>query len=576
MPTLVRAFVDYDVDLLHVIAAQWDIDLTTNDRAPAAEELAQGMAQPDAVQATWVRLGAEAQAALAELLANGGELPFSQFTRRFGELRAMGPARREREKPWLNPDSITEALYYRGLIVRVFEQVPAGTQEFIAIPAELVDLLPRTPVRAERPAPSYAVTPPRTLPDGHPTAPDDMATLLAYLLVRETDAREWLECKPDERIDRYLRRPAEPAYRALLTQLAYDLGLVYDGPPPVRVTHVNRDAARPWLDAPRSHQLRSLAEAWLASNTWNDLVYTPGLEAEEWPATPIAGRRVLVEMLGEMPAGEWWSVSDFAERVREINPDFQRPGGDYAGWYLRDAYTGTILQGFESWNAVEGAMIRFILQGPMHWLGLVRAGYGAFELTPFGLAVQGRADWPLTPDRDARARVDPQGLIIVPVAASRYDRMQVARFSAWISAPAPSPYAPGGSSRDDAAYVYRLTPQAISRIVEEGVSIPSHIIPFLQRFSGHSLPPNVVKMLENWHEEPREVIVHDVVILSTRDLGAYQKIRENARVNRWLGKQIGPHAHIVKREDMPALLNALREMGVLPLFEGHEKDDSPL
>ena len=575
MPTLVRSFVDYDVDLLHIIAAQWDIDLTTNDRALAAEELAQGMAQPDAVRETWERLDADAQAALGELLANGGELPFAQFTRRFGELRAMGPARREREKPWLNPASITEALYYRGLIVRVFEQVPAGAQEFIAIPSELIDLLPQPPPRVEVRAPSYRVVPPRRLPDGHPTAPDDMATLLAFLLLREADAREWLDCRPHERIDRHLRRP-EPAYRALLPQLAYDLGLIYAAPAPLHLTHVNRDAVRPWLEAPRSHQLRSLAETWLASTTWNDLVYTPGLEAEEWPSTPIAGRRVIVDMLGEVPPGEWWSVSGFVERVRELNPDFQRPGGDYAGWYLRDAYTGEILQGFESWDMVEGAMIRFIIQGPMHWLGLVRAGYGAFELTPFGLALQGRADWPLSPDREARARVDTQGLITVPVSASRYDRLQVARFAAWISAPPPSPYTPDGPSRDDAAYVYRLTPQAISRVVEEGVSIPSHIIPFLQRVTGHSLPPNVVKMLENWHEQPREVIVHDVVILSTRNLGAYQKIRANARVSRWLGKQIGPHAHIVKREDMPALLNALREMGVLPLFEGHEKDDSPL
>src|SRR5690606_40080032 len=82
MPTLVRSFVDYDVDLLHIIAAQWDIDLTTNDRALAAEELAQGMAQPDAVRETWERLDADAQAALGELLANGGELPLDRKSTR--------------------------------------------------------------------------------------------------------------------------------------------------------------------------------------------------------------------------------------------------------------------------------------------------------------------------------------------------------------------------------------------------------------------------------------------------------------------------------------------------------------
>ena len=212
----------------------------------------------------------------------------------------------------------------------------------------------------------------------------------------------------------------------------------------------------------------------------------------------------------------------------------------------------------------------------MHWLGLVRAGRGGFELTPFGLALQGRADWPLQPDQEARIKVDSQGVISAPAVLSRYERTQLARFSAWISAPPPAPYTADDTRQDEGAYVYRLTPQAISRIMEERVSIQSHILPFLHRLSVHSLPVNVVKMLENWHESPKEVVVHDVVIFSARDLGVYEKVRKNVRVNRWLGKQIGPHAHIVKREDMPALLNALRDMGVLPLFEGHEKDDAPL
>jgi hypothetical protein len=126
MLTLARALVDYDFDLLQAIAAQWDLDLTSSDRGLAAEELAAAMLDPKAAYSTWERLGEEAQEALSDLLANDGRLPFAHFARRYGEIRPMGPARRERERPWAAPASITELLFYRGLIVRAFEQSSAG------------------------------------------------------------------------------------------------------------------------------------------------------------------------------------------------------------------------------------------------------------------------------------------------------------------------------------------------------------------------------------------------------------------------------------------------------------------
>jgi hypothetical protein len=576
MLTLDRVLVDYDLDLLLIIAAQWDIDLTARERASAAEELAVQMVRPDAVEATWERLTDEERAALNDLLAHEGRLLYSHFTRRYGEPRPMGPARREREKPWLSPDNVAEALYYRGLIVRAFEQTPSGAQEHIVIPDDLRALLPEPEPDAVIAAPGYAVAPPRRFEGGQPTAPDDIATLLAYLLLRAESAREWLSNGPVEKIDRHLRRRDRPACRALLTQLAYDLDLVADQEVLTHiVTQVNKDAVRPWLEAPRLHQLRSLAETWLVSTAWNDLAYTPGLEADDWPNDPRLARQAIVEAMRRVPAEIWWSLGGFVEHIKQTNPDFQRPGGDYAAWYLRDAYTGEIMHGFAYWDHVEGALLRFIIEGPMRWLGLVHAEYGAFLLTPLGLALLGRADWPSAPDPEARIQVDEQGVITVPPDLSRYERLQIARFAAWIDAPPPAPGLPGGREAGQGGYLYRLTPQAIARAAEEGVTLPSHIVPFLQRLSGHSLPDNVLEMLQAWHEQPGEVVVQDVVIVVARDISVYQRLRANERVNRWLGQPVGPRAHAVRREDMPALLNAIREMGILPLFEGYEKDDWP-
>ncbi|MEJ2150486.1 MAG: hypothetical protein P8Z40_13550 [Chloroflexota bacterium] len=573
MLTLARALVDYDLDLLQAIAGQWDIDLTSSDRGLAAEELAAAMLDPEAIHSTWERLGEEAQEALSNLLANEGRLPFAHFTRRYGEIRPMGPARRERERPWTAPISVTEALFYRGLIVRAFEQSTGGAQEFIVVPSDLAEGLPRPELTSTTRSPGYPVAPPRQVPVGKYAAPDDLATLLAYLLIREDNARPWLETTPSDIIDRYLRRPI-PAYRAMLTHLAYDLDLIEDLEVLTQTTtQVNKDSARPWLEAPILHQLRSLAETWLESTTWNDLAFTPGLDADEWPNDPRLARQVVLDTLQDVPAGLWWSLHGLVEHIKQHAPDFQRPGGDYAAWYLRDAVSGEILHGFQYWDYIEGEQLRFIIGGPLTWLGLVQAGQGAFMVTELGQALLGQTDWPSAPDRETRIRVDQQGVISVPVQMSRYERAQIARFTAWLDPPplrAGDPDADGG----DAAYRYRLTPQAIARVADEGFNL-GRIITFLQRLSGGSVPPNVLKMLQSWGENPAEVVVEDAVIIRAKDLGVYERLVKNQRVHRWFVQQVGPNSYTVRREDLPALLNALREMGILPYFEGYKKDDWP-
>ncbi len=570
MQALARALADYDLDLIQIIASQWDVKLLATDRKAAAEEMAEAITRPEPVQTIWPRLTAEEQNALFDLLVHEGQIPYFHFTRRYGEIRPMGPARREREKPWLSPENVTEGLYYRGLIVRAFEQTPAGAQEYILIPDDLRNLLPQPQAELVKVPPGYAVAPPRRLLSPHPIAPDDAATLLSYLLLRQTNTREWLANAPIEVVDRHLRRP-EVAYRAMLTHLLYDLELIFDEEMLTQVVaHVNREAARPWLEAPRMHQVRSLAETWVKSLAWNELPFTHGLVADHWPNDPRLARQAILSALKDVPVEIWWSTDSLVEHIKQTNPDFQRPGGDYRSWFLRDAYSDEIMHGFEYWDRIEGAMLRFIVEGPLSWMGLVRTGRGAFMLTEAGLALLERGEWPSPADPAPYVRIDEQGVISVPTALSRYDRLQIARFAAWISAPPPK----RGSRDDDSVYQYRLTPQAIQRSATDGISL-SQIIPFVQRVSGQSIPNNVMKMLSNWQESPTEVIVEDVVIMRAKDLSVYERLHRNERVNKWLGDPVGPQAHTVRRENLPALMNALRQMGILPLFEGHEKDDWP-
>ena len=180
MYSLERVLIDLDLDLLHVVADLWDVELapglTVNE---AVERLVEGMTQPQAVTETWSRLSEAERDALAALQAHEGRLPLAQFTRQFGEIRPMGTARREREKPWLEPANPTEGLYYRGLIARAFDQGPGGVQEYVFVPLELLSLLPTPAARLTLPVPGHAlegVPPERTIPASL-SAPDDLTTL---------------------------------------------------------------------------------------------------------------------------------------------------------------------------------------------------------------------------------------------------------------------------------------------------------------------------------------------------------------------------------------------------------------
>ena len=170
-------------------------------------------------------------------------------------------------------------------------------------------------------------------------------------------------------------------------------------------------AAVDWLRQDREVQLRALADAWSASS-WNDLCHTPGLRCEGsgWQNDPIAARTALLDHL---PRDErWYRLDDLVALIRENDPDFQRPEGNYDTWYIRDVTSSAYLRGFGSWDEVEGRLLRFLVGGPMYWLGLSEVGEGHYRLT-------GRAlDWLAGPPAGDDVRVplvQPDATLVCPI-----------------------------------------------------------------------------------------------------------------------------------------------------------------
>jgi hypothetical protein len=586
VPDLRRLLSDHDLPLLRLVAELWDLPpLAAKSQREAVDELAGQMLQAQAAAAVVGALPPEARAAF-DALAQGGRQPVATFARRHGELRAMGPARRDRERPWANTPSAAETLWYRALIGRAFFKEGDRLEEFLFIPDDLRALVyvgPAAPAEVDapasppgRPLPVMDLQPPA--PSVQPPAsPHDAVTLLAYLHLHPTRASILLPS--DAPLEPGLGPPASDSPPAsqppaallashllavpslpLLLHLLRQLGLLTGGlgrdPFKLDPEHV-----QPFLQAPPAERQRQLAEAWRDAPDWNDLLHVPGLafEGTAWRNDPLAARQAILALLAGAPAGVWWSLPAFVSAVKERQPDFQRPAGDYASWYIRDAATGQYLRGFENWDHVDGALVAWVITHPMAWLGLVElaphtAPEPGFRLTPAGAALLGQAGWDADASEAAQPaalELFPDGLVRVPAEASAFHRFQVARISDWL-APGPGP-----------VYGYRLTPSALGRAARKGISA-ARILAFLDSAApAHPALPALAAALQRWERRGPEAALRDVAVLRLASPDLLDRLRREPALRDLLGETLGPAAVAVRRADIPALRAALAELGML-------------
>src|SRR5579871_6295907 len=186
MQDLSRTLSDYDPELLRVIANRWDVDLNVREARNAGAYLAQNMLRAEKVADAWARLTDEQRGALQALLGAGGKMPSFVFARLYGEIRQMGPDKMEREKPYLNPASLSEALYYRGLVSIAYGEGIKGSQAFIYVPTDLMPMMPihKTGYKLDDEeaeiAPVSALPQPNNIRQADTAIVDDLTTLLAY------------------------------------------------------------------------------------------------------------------------------------------------------------------------------------------------------------------------------------------------------------------------------------------------------------------------------------------------------------------------------------------------------------
>ena len=527
MPDLLTSLRKLDLGHLHIVADLWGLELESNETETAVEELSASLLDPGLLAETLEILPTEAASALTALKEKSGRIPWSEFTRQFGEIREMGAGKRDREKPHRNPVSPAETLFYHALLARAFFDTPNGPQEFAYIPDDLYEMIRRgdRPVAlTEDPLGRPALPREKAYPaPGNDHILDNATTLLAALRMERT-------FMPDE--------PSFELEKRLLTCA----GILNDDIPQPEQT-------RNFLESSRSEALAMLTNAWLDSDTFNELCMAPGLVCEgEWKNDARAARQFILRLLDNLPKDTWWSLSAFVQDIKEKHPDFQRPAGDYDAWFIRHEEDGRYLRGFENWDYVERNLIRFVLEPILFTLGKVDMAYLGEMEPASAFRVRKKLPVSLEPE-NARLSISSQGVIIIPRLFSRAARYQIARFCHWEE-----------QKRDD-EYRYRITPASLQGALKQGLKV-EHLLALLAKYSGDKIPPVMVEALKRWDLRGTEARMQNQVVLRVSRPDVLEELRKS-RAGRFLGEVLGPTTVTVKDGAQSKVLAALAELGLL-------------
>lgn len=548
MQALLQTLQDHDLGHQRIVAELWGFDTPTGSALQAATELAQSMLDPQTVSEIHAGLPPDAARILDLLLSRNGLLPLAELTRRGGPLRRIGPGKRDREKPWRNPRSALEHLWYRALLATAFADTPTGPKEFGFVPSDLMDLLPRPSVT--RTAVSIQSTDPPSIKSlASFAAVDDATTVLAGLRRLPSEGRE-LSPESYHTLMPFLLRPDS---MEVLVTLLIDLGIVTTDP-----LQPKPSAARDFLALQPGQAIIQLLRAWVVSSSWNDLaqVSTLSTAGKAWPNDPLHTRQSALGILQDLPKKTWFEINALVQFIEDHQPDFQRPGGDFDSWYLQQTDSGIFLQGFEHWDQVEGALLRFMIKGPLHWLGAVDLGSASpqqkpssFRLTAASQALFDADPPPMSEEEPESIELRPDGRIIVPRQAPPATRYQISRLCTWLSL-------------EENRYHYLLSPTSLQRANEQGLTL-KHILTILTEASDDKLPPRLLNALQRWGERGREALLERGVILRVEDSALLDELLAQRAVARYLGERLGPTAVSMRDRDLDSLLAAAARFGLL-------------
>ena len=540
MPTVLEIFQEYEPDLLEMIAEAWgvldDIDPSKNTKKQLANILRSQTLFNEIIQT----LPTNSQAALRTIYHAGGKTPAAQFMRQYGEIREMGAGARGKERPDRNPSSSAEILYYKGLIALSFFKAKNGAMEFIYIPDEFIDFLNQIiDQEITTTAPQHISE--KDIKQTISASDEILDQICAFLAASRGDV-------PADEVAKYIPQ----SMHAFLNDFLHSQGVIDE-------QAVISDTAKlkELLLEERDTAFSKVCFAWMADKTLNELRLLPNLLFEgKWTNDPKTTRENILKITAKLPADTWFRFSDVIEWIHYSQPDFQRSGGEYDLWFIKDLAADKFINGFENWQQVEGRLLEYLLTCPLFWMGLIDLGCEdknrpptAFKKSKWAKALLEKHDLKYSTQETSEYVVRTNGEILVPKTIQREIRYQIARFCIWENSQANH-------------YRYKLSSTAIERAAAQNISI-NQVKTIIEKYGKKPIPKNILAAIENWNKDQPQISIKPHVMIRVDSEKIMEKIIASA-ANQYITERLNPTTAIVASNQIRQLEDTLVKMGIFP------------
>lgn len=333
-------------------------------RPELVERVAGRLLDGDYVADRLRRLSAEQRQALAAARAAGGELRGLLLARSLGSDDAEA----------------ARVLVEQGLLFRAFAATGPHRGEIFTLPDELFPLVGEAEgARALVGLEAIPEATPPASPRRRATDPLFSLFALASFLQRDQPASRRAASDAGALSARFRREvegwSVEPGgwdwqeRWSFLRHLSAATGLLRgrrgpDGEPA-------RIQARAFVD--RAALVRRLWTAYLQTREWSEVARAGIPHGEELgqQVDPPSARAALLGALRNLPPGRWVRCEEVVTAMERITPGFLREQLDARSAALINPASGVPLFREGSWREVEGVYLRFLLLGPLYWLGVI-------------------------------------------------------------------------------------------------------------------------------------------------------------------------------------------------------------
>ena len=536
MPTIKNLLHNHDEDVRRSILTRWGFELPPELTIQDLQTFSEKVLEEGIIQEIVQTLPEKAKACFDDLLKNSGKIPWSQFSRTYGDIRVMGAGKRERIHPEREPVNSSEVLWYCGLMGKAFFKAKPEAIEFAYIPDETLALFTDSVEDHHEKIGNELVLPKGcVIRHAQDSILDDLCTLLAGLRMEFTSD----SIQPM----RGVFSPAE------LMQFIISMDLFH------KKTGLELEAVQEHLTKPRLEAYYDVLQNWQQSRLIQDVLFIHGLDFGKNPHIDFpAVRQRFLTILKTIPSGIWWDLEATIGAIKASQPEFLRVAGDMEAWYVSDRRTNVSLSGFEHWDEVEGVFITFFVAKMLYGLGLCDLAVDRKSGKMLGFRwVEERKRLLENPAQAQEDETGPfytlaQGNLSMSFNCSRSLRYQISRFCEW-----------KGMRRGE--YQYQVTPASLQKAIQQGLQVNQFIV-LLKKHQTQETTPGLLNALQRFEEGKGFARIHASVLLRVDDPAVLRKIKQS-ELEKYIVEELNQTTFLVDKKGIEHIQAKLTELGYL-------------